>query len=182
MKYSWKGHKDRNRHKNRIKRSEASSVGLCQKCKPQHPHHVKMNPLWRTIKRQRRDKQIKLRPSHLQIVSFTRSTRKHYTMIHMRTARTWRVLMIPSVSLMFDNLPLSMPSHDQPTALHDHDVGTRCSCWAILPPSNSPQKASACYKYLEQIECSTRVDGLSLLTRKPAAGRHCALYTWVFRV
>ena len=60
MKYSWKGHKDRNRHKNRIKkesdvkhryniynrleRNEASAVGLCQKHKPQHLHHVKVSP------------------------------------------------------------------------------------------------------------------------------------------
>ena len=35
MKYSWKGHKDR-------KKTEwASSVGLCLRHKPQHPHHVK---------------------------------------------------------------------------------------------------------------------------------------------
>ena len=44
MKYSWNGHKDRNRHKNRIKKEWASSVGLCQKHKPQHPHHVKVSP------------------------------------------------------------------------------------------------------------------------------------------
>ena len=30
IKYSWKGHKDRNRHKNRMKKEWASSVGLCQ--------------------------------------------------------------------------------------------------------------------------------------------------------
>ena len=35
----------RNRHKSRIKKKEwASSVGLCQKHKPQHPHHVKVSP------------------------------------------------------------------------------------------------------------------------------------------
>ena len=46
MKYSLKGHKDRNRHKNRIKKNEwASSAGLCQRHKPQHPHHVKLSPL-----------------------------------------------------------------------------------------------------------------------------------------
>ena len=44
MKYSRKGYKDRNRHKNRIKKECASSVGLCQKHKPQHPHHVKVSP------------------------------------------------------------------------------------------------------------------------------------------
>ena len=43
MKYSWKGHKDRKRHKNRIK-EWASLVGLRQKSKPQHPHHVKVSP------------------------------------------------------------------------------------------------------------------------------------------
>ena len=43
MKYSWKGHKDRNRHKNRIKQ-RASSVGLCLWHKPQHPHCVKVSP------------------------------------------------------------------------------------------------------------------------------------------
>ena len=31
MKYSWKSPKDRNRHKNRIKKEWASSVGLFQK-------------------------------------------------------------------------------------------------------------------------------------------------------
>ena len=40
MKYSWKDLKDRNRHK----KERASSVGLCQKYKPQHPHHVKVGP------------------------------------------------------------------------------------------------------------------------------------------
>ena len=44
MKYSWKGHKDRNRHKNRIKKKEwASSAGLCQNHKLQHPHQVKVS-------------------------------------------------------------------------------------------------------------------------------------------
>ena len=41
----WKGHKNRNRHKKRMKRSGQSSVGLCQRQKPQHPHHVKES-LW----------------------------------------------------------------------------------------------------------------------------------------
>ena len=41
VKYRWKGHKDRNGHKNRIKKEWASSVSLCQGHKPQHPHHVK---------------------------------------------------------------------------------------------------------------------------------------------
>ena len=44
MKYSRKGHKDRYRHKNRIKHEWRSSVGLRQKHKPQHPHHVKVRP------------------------------------------------------------------------------------------------------------------------------------------
>ena len=39
-----KGHKERNRRKNRIKRLWAISVGLCQRHKPQHPHHVKVSP------------------------------------------------------------------------------------------------------------------------------------------
>ena len=42
MKYSWKGHKDRNRHKNRIKRSGQTRL-VCF-YKPQHPHHVKVSP------------------------------------------------------------------------------------------------------------------------------------------
>ena len=37
---SWKGHEDRKRHR---KREWASSVGLCQKHKPQHPHHEKVS-------------------------------------------------------------------------------------------------------------------------------------------
>ena len=41
-KYSWKGHKDRNRHRNRIKRSgKARLVYVWHK--PQHPHHVKVS-------------------------------------------------------------------------------------------------------------------------------------------
>ena len=46
MKYSRKGHKDRNRLKNRIKKERASPAGLYKKKthKPQHPHHVKVNP------------------------------------------------------------------------------------------------------------------------------------------
>ena len=45
MKYSWKGHKDRNRHKNRMKRS--GQAGMIY-VKRQHPHHVKVSPrrLW----------------------------------------------------------------------------------------------------------------------------------------
>ena len=42
-KYSWIGHEDRNRHKNRTERMWASSAGLCQKHKPQHPHHLKVS-------------------------------------------------------------------------------------------------------------------------------------------
>ena len=41
MKYSWKGSKDKNRHKNRNKKEWASLVGLCQKYKLQHPHQAK---------------------------------------------------------------------------------------------------------------------------------------------
>ena len=44
MKYSWKGHKDRNSHKNRTKKEWASSDCLCQKYKQQHPHHMKASP------------------------------------------------------------------------------------------------------------------------------------------
>ena len=45
MKYSWKSHKDtRNRQKNRKKKEWASSVGFCQKRKPQRPHQVKVSP------------------------------------------------------------------------------------------------------------------------------------------
>ena len=43
MKYGWKGHEDRNRLKNNEK-ARASSVGSCQRRKPQHPHHVKVSP------------------------------------------------------------------------------------------------------------------------------------------
>ena len=43
MKYSWKGHIDRNRHKHK-KKVRASSVGLCQKHKPQRPYHVNVSP------------------------------------------------------------------------------------------------------------------------------------------
>ena len=43
MKYSWKGHRDRNRHE-KNKKEWASSVGLCQKHKLQHPHNVKVSP------------------------------------------------------------------------------------------------------------------------------------------
>ena len=43
MKCSWKGHKDRDRHKNRIKRSgQARLVFVWHK--PQHPHSVKVSP------------------------------------------------------------------------------------------------------------------------------------------
>ena len=44
MKYSWKGRKDRNRHKNRKKEWASKWVGLCQKPKPRRPHHVKVSP------------------------------------------------------------------------------------------------------------------------------------------
>ena len=37
--------RQKKRHKNRIKKEKASSVGLCQKHKPQHPHHVNVSPL-----------------------------------------------------------------------------------------------------------------------------------------
>ena len=50
MKYSHKGQKDGNRRKNRIKRNWASSVGLCQRHQPQHPHHVKVCPWGQTRK------------------------------------------------------------------------------------------------------------------------------------
>ena len=41
MKYSLNGHKDRNKHKNRILKKEwASSVGLCLQHRSQHYHHV----------------------------------------------------------------------------------------------------------------------------------------------
>ena len=44
MKYSWKGHKARNRRKNRINKERASSVSLCQGHIPQHPNSVKVSP------------------------------------------------------------------------------------------------------------------------------------------
>ena len=50
MKYNEKDHKDRNRHKNRIKKERASSVGLCQTHKPQHPHHAKVSPWGPTLR------------------------------------------------------------------------------------------------------------------------------------
>ena len=50
MKYSWKGHKNRTRHKNKIK-VEASLVSLCKKHKLQHPHHVKMSLLGPTVEK-----------------------------------------------------------------------------------------------------------------------------------
>ena len=43
MKYSWKGHKDRNRHKNKIKRSEQARL-VYVRHKLQHPQHVKLSP------------------------------------------------------------------------------------------------------------------------------------------
>ena len=43
MKYSWKGHKDRNWHKNSIKMSGQARLVLCQRHKLQHLHHVKMS-------------------------------------------------------------------------------------------------------------------------------------------
>ena len=43
MKYSWTGHKDRNRHKNRIKSSGQAWL-VYVRHKPQHPHHVKVSP------------------------------------------------------------------------------------------------------------------------------------------
>ena len=42
MKYSWKGHKDRNRHKNRIKRSGQARLVYVKDIKLQHPHHVNL--------------------------------------------------------------------------------------------------------------------------------------------
>ena len=44
-----KGHEDRHRHKNRIKREWASSVGLGQRHKPQQPHHVKVSTAAGTV-------------------------------------------------------------------------------------------------------------------------------------
>ena len=48
MKCSSKGHKDRNRNKDRIKRSRKALLvyvkDICQRHKPQHPHHVKVSP------------------------------------------------------------------------------------------------------------------------------------------
>ena len=41
MKYSRKGHKDRNRHKNGIKRSGQARLVYVKKKQLQHPHHVK---------------------------------------------------------------------------------------------------------------------------------------------
>ena len=43
MKYSWKGRKDRNRHKNRIKRSGQARL-VYVRHKLYHPHHVKVSP------------------------------------------------------------------------------------------------------------------------------------------
>ena len=43
MKYSWKGHKDRNRQEQN-KKVRASWVVLYQRHKPQHPHLVKVSP------------------------------------------------------------------------------------------------------------------------------------------
>ena len=37
-----KSHKDRNRHKEQNKKEWASWVGLCQRHKPQNPHHVRL--------------------------------------------------------------------------------------------------------------------------------------------
>ena len=49
MKYSSKGHKDRKLTQEQNKKEWANSVGLCQKHKPRHPHHVKVNP-WGLLK------------------------------------------------------------------------------------------------------------------------------------
>ena len=46
MKYSWKGHEDRNRHKNRIKR-----VGMLGWCMSEHPHHEKVCP-WGSLSKE----------------------------------------------------------------------------------------------------------------------------------
>ena len=40
MKYSWKGHKDRNRQEQKKKKEWANLAGLCQKRKRQHPNHM----------------------------------------------------------------------------------------------------------------------------------------------
>ena len=47
MKYSWKGHWDKNRTRTQEqnKKEWASSVGLCLWHQPQHPHHVKVSLL-----------------------------------------------------------------------------------------------------------------------------------------
>ena len=42
MKCNWKGHKDRNRHKNRIKRSDQARL-VYVKHKPFHPHQVNVS-------------------------------------------------------------------------------------------------------------------------------------------
>ena len=39
-----KSYKDRNRRKSGIKKEWANLVGLCQRHKPQHPHHVNVSP------------------------------------------------------------------------------------------------------------------------------------------
>ena len=58
MKYTRKGLKDRNRHKNRIKKKEwASSVVVCQIQNLQHSYHLKVS-LWELVKRKQ--------PSHKQ--------------------------------------------------------------------------------------------------------------------
>ena len=44
MKYNWKGHKDRNRHQNRINRSGQAHLVYVKNIL-QHPHHVKVNLL-----------------------------------------------------------------------------------------------------------------------------------------
>ena len=44
MKYSWKGHKHRNRHKDRIKTSGQTRLVYGKKNEPQHSHHVKVSP------------------------------------------------------------------------------------------------------------------------------------------
>ena len=46
MKYCGKGHKDRNRHKNRIKR-----VGMLGWCMSEHPHHEKVCP-WGSLSKE----------------------------------------------------------------------------------------------------------------------------------
>ena len=44
MKYRRKGHGDRNRHKNRIIRSEIAWFAYVKDINPQHPHPVKVSP------------------------------------------------------------------------------------------------------------------------------------------